>query len=162
MLTGRPPFRGENAMEVMIAHARDPVTPPSQLRPDIPADLERVVLRCLAKNPDDRYPDTPSLAEDLDALRRRRQLVATPRRPLVARPPRCQTPTRHRSPARDRESLAERNVEPHRAGIRRSARQVKPSLEPTCVPRDSQANDEHDAMKPTSDQPIRDRRAGPG
>ena len=37
-------------------------TPPSQFRPDIPADLEAVVLRCLAKNPDDRYPDTPSLA----------------------------------------------------------------------------------------------------
>ncbi len=66
MLTGRPPFRGENPMEVMIAHVRDTVTPPSQLRPDIPADLERVVLRCLAKHPHDRYPDTPTLAEDLD------------------------------------------------------------------------------------------------
>ena len=31
MLTGRPPFLGENPMEVMVAHARDPVTPPSQL-----------------------------------------------------------------------------------------------------------------------------------
>jgi len=67
MLTGRPPFLGENAMAVMVAHARDPVTPPSQIRADIPADLERVVLRCLAKKPDDRYPDTPSLAEDLEA-----------------------------------------------------------------------------------------------
>jgi len=67
MLTGRPPFLGENAMAVMVAHARDPVTPPSQIRPDIPADLERVVLRCLAKKPDDRYPDTASLAQDLEA-----------------------------------------------------------------------------------------------
>jgi serine/threonine-protein kinase len=66
MLTGRPPFRGDNAMSVMIAHVRDPVTPPSQLRPEIPADLESVVLRCLAKNPHDRYPDTPSLADDLE------------------------------------------------------------------------------------------------
>ena len=62
-LTGRPPFLGDSAMAVMIAHARDPVTPPSQLQPGIPADLERVVLQCLAKNPDDRYPDTSSLAE---------------------------------------------------------------------------------------------------
>ena len=54
-------------MEVMVAHARDPVTPPSQIRADIPADLEAVVLRCLAKNPNDRYPDTPSLAQALDA-----------------------------------------------------------------------------------------------
>ena len=66
MLTGRPPFLGESAMAVMIAHARDPVTPPSQVCAGIPADLERVVLRCLAKSPDDRYADTPSLAQDLD------------------------------------------------------------------------------------------------
>ena len=66
MLTGRPPFRGDSPMEVMIAHVHDTVTPPSQLRPEIPADLERIVLRCLSKNPNERYHDTPSLAEDLD------------------------------------------------------------------------------------------------
>jgi serine/threonine protein kinase len=67
MLTGRAPFVADNAMAVMIAHARDPVTPPTQIRPDVPADLERVVLRCLAKNPDDRYPDTAALAEALES-----------------------------------------------------------------------------------------------
>jgi eukaryotic-like serine/threonine-protein kinase len=66
MLTGRPPFYAESPMEVMIAHVRDTVTPPSQLRPEIPADLERIVMRCLAKNPHERYRETPSLAEDLD------------------------------------------------------------------------------------------------
>jgi serine/threonine-protein kinase len=65
LLTGQPPFRGGNAMEVMIAHARDAVVPPSQVRPGIAADLEEVVLRCLAKKPSDRYPDTPSLAQAL-------------------------------------------------------------------------------------------------
>ena len=67
LLTGGPPFKGDNAMEVMIAHVRDAVTPPSQIRTEIPADLERVVLRCLAKDPADRYQDTPSLADALDA-----------------------------------------------------------------------------------------------
>jgi eukaryotic-like serine/threonine-protein kinase len=66
-LTGRPPFLGQTAMEVMVAHARDPVPPPSQFRADIPADLEAIVLRCLAKNPQDRYPNTASLARALDA-----------------------------------------------------------------------------------------------
>jgi serine/threonine-protein kinase len=66
LLTGHPPFLGANAMEVMIAHTRDPVVPPSVLRAEIPADLEQVVLRCLAKRPADRYPDTPSLAQALD------------------------------------------------------------------------------------------------
>jgi serine/threonine-protein kinase len=67
MLTGRPPFLGENAMAIMIAHSRDSVTPPSEIRSGIPADLEEVVLRCLAKNPNDRYLDTCRLAEALDA-----------------------------------------------------------------------------------------------
>lgn len=67
LLTGEPPFTGENAMEVMIAHTRDPVEPPSRRRPDVPPDLERVILRCLEKRPDDRFPDMPSLAAALAA-----------------------------------------------------------------------------------------------
>lgn len=65
LLTGHPPFTGQTAMEVMIAHTRDVVAPPSQIHAGIPEDLERVVLRCLAKRPADRYPDTPSLAAAL-------------------------------------------------------------------------------------------------
>ncbi len=63
LLTGRPPFLGETAMEVMIAHTATRSVPPSEIRPGIPADLEQVVLRCLAKQPDDRFPDTPSLGQ---------------------------------------------------------------------------------------------------
>jgi serine/threonine-protein kinase len=65
LLTGRPPFDAPTPMEVMIAHARDPVAPLSQHRADIPADLERVILRCLAKNPDERYQDAESLEQAL-------------------------------------------------------------------------------------------------
>ena len=67
LLTARPPFTGESPMEVMIAHTRDPVAPPSEVRAGIARDLEAVVLRCLAKQPDDRFPDTPSLAAALAA-----------------------------------------------------------------------------------------------
>lgn len=67
LLTGHPPFMGETAMEVMIAHTRDEVVPPSQVLPGIPGDLEQVVLRCLAKRPADRYPDAPGLAAALAA-----------------------------------------------------------------------------------------------
>ena len=55
LLTGRPPFVGETTTQVMNAHVRDPVVPPSRHRPDIPADLEEVVLHCLAKDPDGRF-----------------------------------------------------------------------------------------------------------
>ena len=61
LLTGRAPFDGINAIRVLIAHARDPVTPPSALRPEIPADLEAVVLRCMAKVPADRYQTAAEL-----------------------------------------------------------------------------------------------------
>ncbi len=65
VLTGRPPFERESPLDVMIAHARDEAVPPSQLRADVPADLERIILRCLAKRPEDRYPDADSLEQAL-------------------------------------------------------------------------------------------------
>ena len=66
-LTGQPPFSGENAFAVMMAHSRDPVVPPSQVNPNVPADLEQVVLRCLAKKPEDRFPSAKALGQALAA-----------------------------------------------------------------------------------------------
>jgi serine/threonine-protein kinase len=65
LLTGRPPFPDTNPMEVMIAHVRDEVVPPAQIQSDVPADLEQVILRCLAKRPDDRFQDVDSLEQSL-------------------------------------------------------------------------------------------------
>ena len=62
LLTGQAPFDGETPMEVIIAHARDQVVPISEINPDVPEDLEAVVMRCLEKRPDDRYAS----AEDLE------------------------------------------------------------------------------------------------
>ncbi len=62
MLTGRPPFPADNPIKVMIAHASEQVTPPSQLRGDLPHDLETMVLKCLAKKPSDRFQDTSELS----------------------------------------------------------------------------------------------------
>ncbi len=61
ILTGSAPFTGPTAMAVMIALARDPVEPPSRHRPDLPPDLEGVILRCQSKSPADRYPDADTL-----------------------------------------------------------------------------------------------------
>jgi serine/threonine-protein kinase len=66
LVTGRPPFEGSSPWRVMMAHAREPVRPPSELRPDLPADLEAVLLKCLAKRPEERYSDVLTLAEALD------------------------------------------------------------------------------------------------
>jgi serine/threonine-protein kinase len=65
LLTGHPPFDEEDGIRLLIAHARDPVVPPSLVRAGIPEDLERVVLRCLAKDASERFPDAESLERAL-------------------------------------------------------------------------------------------------
>jgi serine/threonine-protein kinase len=67
LLTGRPPFTGAGGMAVLVAHARDPVVPPSRILTGVPEDLERVVLRCLAKEAADRFADAGSLERALGA-----------------------------------------------------------------------------------------------
>jgi serine/threonine protein kinase len=65
LLTGHPPFEGDNPVKIMLAHVRQQIIPPSQLESGIPRDIERVVLKCLEKNPADRYASTEELAEAL-------------------------------------------------------------------------------------------------
>ena len=65
LLTGQPPFVRGAAVQVMAAHLADPVPPPSYVRAGVPADLEAVVLRCLAKEAADRWPSAGALDEAL-------------------------------------------------------------------------------------------------
>jgi len=51
LLTGQPPFTGEDPMAVLYQHLHQPPQPLRDIRPDIPVDLERLVLGLLAKNP---------------------------------------------------------------------------------------------------------------
>jgi serine/threonine-protein kinase len=67
LVTGRPPFTAESVWEIITAHARDPLKPPRDVNPDIPDDLERIIIRCLAKMPTNRFQDVQSLAEGLRA-----------------------------------------------------------------------------------------------
>jgi serine/threonine-protein kinase len=67
LLTGQPPFPRETAMQMMLAHAYEPVVPPRTIRPEIPEDLEAVLLRCLRKKPDERYAGVDELDKALEA-----------------------------------------------------------------------------------------------
>ena len=49
-------------MKVLIAHAHEPPPPPSHLNPDVPDDVEVVIMRCLQKNPADRFQTAAELA----------------------------------------------------------------------------------------------------
>lgn len=66
MLTGKTPFDGDTPVAVAMRHIQDIPEPPSHLNPEIPRDLERIILRCLEKDPRDRYPNGDALAYALD------------------------------------------------------------------------------------------------
>src|SRR5262249_49692120 len=61
LLTGHPPFVRDAAMEMMVAHVHEAPAPPHELRSDVPAELEEIILRCLAKDPAHRFPDADTL-----------------------------------------------------------------------------------------------------
>ena len=63
MATGRSPFEGRSPQEQLIAHASESVRPPSEIRQDIPEDLEKLILRCLEKDPAARYQDMAELSQ---------------------------------------------------------------------------------------------------
>ncbi len=63
MLTGQVPFTGDTPLEIAMRHLSEVPKPPSELRPDVPHDLDLIVLRALAKNPGERY----RTAEEMDA-----------------------------------------------------------------------------------------------
>lgn len=65
LLVGGPPFRGKNAMDTLTRLLRDPPIPPRARRREIPADLDAIVLKCLAKDPAERYASARELADDL-------------------------------------------------------------------------------------------------
>ena len=62
MVTGTTPFRGEMPMQVALHHLNSEPPPPRSLREDLPIPAEQVMLRVLAKNPDDRYMSAQDLA----------------------------------------------------------------------------------------------------
>jgi serine/threonine-protein kinase len=68
MLAGRPPFAGGGARATMSRHVMEPPPPIRAVRPELPAPLEAVVARALAKNPADRYPTAGDFARALDAV----------------------------------------------------------------------------------------------
>jgi tRNA A-37 threonylcarbamoyl transferase component Bud32 len=65
LLTGKPPFSGKSVVHLLVAHASDQVAPPSTEVAGLPEDLDRVVLRCLNKQADDRFADAASFGKAL-------------------------------------------------------------------------------------------------
>jgi hypothetical protein len=67
MATGQVPYTADTPLAVLFKHISDPLPPPSSLKPDIPPSIEKVILKALSKNPQDRFA---TAAEFLSAWKR--------------------------------------------------------------------------------------------
>jgi hypothetical protein len=87
LLTGQPPFDGDSVHQLLMQLLMHRPTPPRRLNPEVPPDLEAICLKCLEKEPSNRYPTAAAVA---DALRATRQNTVEPTRsrtvPAMPRP----------------------------------------------------------------------------
>jgi len=76
LLTGEVPFTGDSPVEIAMKHLAETPTTPSELRPDVPDDLDLVVVRALAKEPADRYQSAAAMDADLETVARGGRVAA--------------------------------------------------------------------------------------
>ena len=69
MLTGKVPFDGETAVDVALKHMNEPMVPPSRLNPDIPQDLEDIVMKATAKLQTSRYASADDMITALNLVK---------------------------------------------------------------------------------------------
>lgn len=65
LLTGKVPFKGDNAVEIAIKHMKDPIPSVCAINPSIPQSVENIILKACAKNPKNRYDSVNDMYEDL-------------------------------------------------------------------------------------------------
>ncbi len=66
LLTGKLPFKGENAVEIAIKQMKEPIPSVCKKNPDIPQSIENIILRACAKNPKNRYSNILEMRKDLE------------------------------------------------------------------------------------------------
>ncbi|HMM68492.1 MAG TPA: serine/threonine-protein kinase, partial [Dokdonella sp.] len=78
LVTGQPPFRGDSVQATLSMLCGGRVRRPRRLQPGLPLDLEAIILKCLAHEPERRYASVRDLAEDLGRFHEHREVRARP------------------------------------------------------------------------------------
>ena len=112
MLTGRPPFTGDSPMAIAYKQVNATPPAPSSANPDVPPELDAVVMRALSKNPANRYQTGKEFADDLERARSGGEVLATPLLPasgeatqVISRPqPTSVLPPQHDEPGGSRKA----------------------------------------------------------
>ena len=73
MLTGRPPFEGETAVDIVIKHMNDKVPSICRIRSDLPLELDQFMQKAMSKSPDDRYPTPKEFIAAIEQIQKRIQ-----------------------------------------------------------------------------------------
>jgi serine/threonine-protein kinase len=84
MVTGRPPFIGDASGDLIVAHLQEEPPPAARFTPELPAEVDALLARCLAKEPSERFASMTALQVELGEL----AAVAEAAAPLAAAPPR--------------------------------------------------------------------------
>ena len=103
LLGGRPPFTGQDPLQI-LEQLRTEVPPPlAELEPSLPPELSTIVERGMQKDPENRFADLGQMAQQLELVRRK--LAAEPKRPPVHRQL-LDPPVRYKAPAEPRDAPA--------------------------------------------------------
>jgi serine/threonine-protein kinase len=78
LLTGRPPFIGDSPVAVAYQHVREMANPPSYYDPEVPPVVDAIVMKALAKHPDERYQSADDMRADLERALDGRPVAAAP------------------------------------------------------------------------------------
>jgi eukaryotic-like serine/threonine-protein kinase len=68
LLVGEPPFSGDSMVSIIFQHISEPPTPPGDQSGDISSDIDAIVMRALAKDPDDRYQSAAEMKADIESV----------------------------------------------------------------------------------------------
>jgi serine/threonine-protein kinase len=80
MLTGRPPFEGETAVDIVVKHMNEKVPSICRIRPDLPPEMDKFMQKAMAKSPADRYSTPQEFISAIEQLQQRIQAMQPERR----------------------------------------------------------------------------------